>query len=606
MPMLDVSRNRLDYGRLLIPPEGLALQYAIATTYSVDLDTLLSIPVALYYAQTLEGELQAKDLQLIRAIEQTAKRLTVYHQKGQVKVPRAARSIYAYFEDSLVPIDPGDAFVAFHPKTWVLRYENAEAPEKVTFRFLVLSRNLTFDRSWDVACFLDGQPATHRQAHNEPLVAFLTWLHQHDASRVPPGFLEELSRADFAVPDDFEDFAFHPFGIPGWKGNPVRTRQAPRLLCLSPFLDREALSELRQNVDEAPVLLSRRVELECLPPAVLETFDCFCLSDDVVDGERRTTTDDGQGEPREQDLHAKVFLFDDGDHTTWFLGSANATTAAFERNVEFLLELDGRKPTTRLAKVRKELLDDSQGNNLFVPFEPDHAGKQDEHEQQLRRELRCLEYALVRAEKAAAVAISPNGQTYDLRVSIDLRQASPGNRFKVYVRPLVNGIQELLLRLGELNQLDFLSISETSLTRFLHFAITDGAETHRDFLLRIDIEGLPQSRLASVFKSIINSRDKFFAYLRLLLSDEVTKDDIFAEPPDKNGSKTDNAAWDLDMPIFEQLLVTASRHPTRLSDLDRVITTLREAGGDSVIPQDFLTLWAVFSSALPQVERPRE
>jgi len=50
---------------------------AVATSYSVDLDTLLSIPVALYYAQTLEGQLQGKDVQLIRAIQQTARLLTV-------------------------------------------------------------------------------------------------------------------------------------------------------------------------------------------------------------------------------------------------------------------------------------------------------------------------------------------------------------------------------------------------------------------------------------------------------------------------------------------------------------------------------------------------
>src|SRR5688572_22989791 len=101
--MLDVKRNRLDYGQLLIPPDGFTLRQAVATCYSVDLDTLLSIPVALYYAQTLEGELQGKDVQLIRAIQHTARLLTVYHQEGQVQVPHAAKEVYAYFEDALVP-----------------------------------------------------------------------------------------------------------------------------------------------------------------------------------------------------------------------------------------------------------------------------------------------------------------------------------------------------------------------------------------------------------------------------------------------------------------------------------------------------------------------
>ncbi len=144
--MLDVKRNRLDYGRLLIPPEGFTLRQAVATTYSVDLDTLLSIPIALYYAQTLEGDLQGKDVQLIRAIQHTARLLTVYHQEGQVRVPHAAKEIYAYFEDALAPILPSDAFTSFHPKTWVLRYESQDIPGDLVYRLIVLSRNLTFDR----------------------------------------------------------------------------------------------------------------------------------------------------------------------------------------------------------------------------------------------------------------------------------------------------------------------------------------------------------------------------------------------------------------------------------------------------------------------------
>lgn len=44
-PVLDFRQDRLDYGRLLIPPEDHRLDRAIAVTYSLDLNTLLSIPV---------------------------------------------------------------------------------------------------------------------------------------------------------------------------------------------------------------------------------------------------------------------------------------------------------------------------------------------------------------------------------------------------------------------------------------------------------------------------------------------------------------------------------------------------------------------------------
>ena len=46
--MLDVKKDRLDYGELLMPPEGFQLSSGIATTYSLDLHTLLAIPVALF------------------------------------------------------------------------------------------------------------------------------------------------------------------------------------------------------------------------------------------------------------------------------------------------------------------------------------------------------------------------------------------------------------------------------------------------------------------------------------------------------------------------------------------------------------------------------
>jgi hypothetical protein len=42
----------------------------------------------------------------------------------------------------------------FHPKIWLLRYTSeTEAP---AYRFLCLSRNMTFSRSWDLILRLDG------------------------------------------------------------------------------------------------------------------------------------------------------------------------------------------------------------------------------------------------------------------------------------------------------------------------------------------------------------------------------------------------------------------------------------------------------------------
>jgi hypothetical protein len=604
--MLDVKRNRLDYGRLLMPPAGFSLQQAVATCYSVDLDTLLSIPVALFYAQTMEGQLQGKDIELIRAIQQTAQMLSIYHQEGQIRVPHAARNIYAYFEDALVPVLPENAFTSFHPKTWVLRYERVDAPGDVVFRLIVLSRNLTFDRSWDVAACLEGRLGTIPLQKNASLVDFCTSLHKLRPLPAGQPFLDELARVEFQPPEGFSDFEFHPIGIPKYSDNPITKRKADRLLCISPFLHADVLTRLARNSTEPPILLSRRIELEQITPSVLSQLRPYCLSDVIVDGERLSTAEEGDAEPQEQDLHAKLFLFEANAITHWILGSANATLAAFERNVEFMIELKGSSSTTRFAKVLKQLLGNDELSGLFVAFRPEEGGVKDEAENSQRAAVRQLEYAILKAPVSGSVSRSDNQENFDLSLTLDFAAVSVKPQFSIMVRPFVPDVAEQRIRPGRLNLLNFANISETSLSRFVSMTIRDGDVTLREFLVRIEIEGLPATRLHNIFRGIINNRDKFFAYLCLLLTDEMPVSDSRTSGLGSAGKSASNTAWELDVPVFEQLLVTASRNPQRLHEIDRVIASLLTAEENNIIPAEFLSMWEVFKAAIPHSELGHE
>jgi len=66
--MLDFKKNRLDYGTLLMPPEGYELTHAVATTYSLDLYTLLAIPVALFYSKVLDGSFGENRFDVLESI----------------------------------------------------------------------------------------------------------------------------------------------------------------------------------------------------------------------------------------------------------------------------------------------------------------------------------------------------------------------------------------------------------------------------------------------------------------------------------------------------------------------------------------------------------
>src|SRR5690242_4514381 len=120
--MLDYKKDRLDYGEQLIPPSGYRLNRAVAATYSLDLSTLLSIPVALFYAQTLEGIESGERVQLLESIQRCPEVLRIYHQAGRIHVPRNQNRLYGLLEDCVVGVLPKDENSSFHPKVLMLRY----------------------------------------------------------------------------------------------------------------------------------------------------------------------------------------------------------------------------------------------------------------------------------------------------------------------------------------------------------------------------------------------------------------------------------------------------------------------------------------------------
>ena len=526
--MLDCKRNRLDYGELLRPPSGFRLDHAVATTYSADLGTLLSIPIALVYAQTLEGDLTGTRFQLLQAIKQFSKQVKIYHQSGQVHVPAKLNWLYAYLEEALVPVLPSDAFTAFHPKLWVIRYAATEEDNdaSVHYRVIVLSRNLTFDRSWDVAASLDGKPGKRVVKSNRPLIDFVGWLHQQSPIEKFDQMIEELSRVDFDTPHPFESHVFHPMGIAGYAAPSIATRTARDTLVISPFLHEAALQRLRANTERQFSLFSERRELEKISTKLLQGIQSYHLSDLIVDGERLERAEEGAHDVQQQHLHAKLFLFETQNETSWLLGSANATKAAVEKNVEFMLEIRGKAPAIRIRQRLKELAGDENSNGPFVHFAPEAGGNDDPEERRRQEQIRRYEYALLRSNIYGEVKAAENGKNFDLLLTLEIESVPSHPSLMLTVQPFNTSQKHKPHRLqtGRLETCVFQNLAEIELSRFLHFRIESTArELQHEFLLRIDIQGLPQDRLENILRKIINSRDKFFDYLRFLLVDEINR-----------------------------------------------------------------------------------
>lgn len=605
--MLDIKKHRLDYGAMLIPPKGYRLAKAVAATYTLDLNTLLSIPVALFFSQTLEGNFEAERVQLLEAIQRCPDVLRIYHQKGKIHVPRKHNRLYGLLEPCVVGILPDDAYTTFHPKVWVLRYEHDEEP--TMYRVIVLSRNLTYDRSWDIAAHLDGVVTEDQQRKNQPLVLFVKHLLSYQGFDGDRKFVADLQKVDFQTPAGFnKNFFFHPVGIDGHP-NPIVTQTGSRAICISPFVHDEAIKTLRGNVTDALLIFGCREELRRLDPQTLSDVRSFAISDLIVDGESQDKGEDGEGEQSEQNLHAKLYVYQrETTSTSWFLGSANATKAAFERNIEFLLELRGSGAAVQLDRLKDELLGENEQGGIFQQYEPPPEPFDDSETRKLDEALRLLEFDLLKhlEIREAAVTPSANEANFDLHLVLD-----PGSRkwhgLTVKVSPFnSDGVESKELLPGCVTELVFQNINESNLSRFLRFEIWQGAEQQRAFLIKVEIEGLPNSRVSRILRSIINSRDRFFEYLRFLLADDLAKEPVGTEPGEDGGDSNGEVGsiWDISTPIFEQLLLASSRSPRRLKAIDDVIQQLRkEEGEDStsdVIPHEFLEFWEAFKQIVPQ------
>lgn len=252
---------------MLIPPSGYRLAKAVAATYTLDLNTLLSIAGLRCSSQTLEGNFETERVQLLEAIQRCPDVLRIYHQKGKIHVLANTTGCTGYSNRASVGILPDSTYTAFHPKVWVLCYEHNEEP--TIYRVIVLSRNLTYDRSWDIAAHLDGEVTDTRQRKNEPLVSFVKHLLSYegfDGNKKP---VADLRKVEFQSPAGFNNnFFFHPVGIEGT--NPIVTQEGSRAICISPFVHDEAVHTLWENVSDELLLFGCREELKRLKPETLE------------------------------------------------------------------------------------------------------------------------------------------------------------------------------------------------------------------------------------------------------------------------------------------------------------------------------------------------
>ena len=580
----------------LVPPDGYQLSDGIVSTYSLDLDALLLVPNQLTGGGSTreDGHPPEERIGLLGALRRAAARLSVFFQDGRISEPSHQHPIYTLLEGIVVPARARNGG-EFHSKVWLLRFRSEQRDEPARMRLLVLSRNLTFDRCWDVSLTLDGTVKGRSQAVNRPLSELITELGQTRAiedvhRRRTERLAEEVRFVEWELPEGYDDVKFHALGVAA-EARSWLPEESHRLVVISPFLADAALDALAGTTDDAVALISRPEELDKLEKAP-PFAQVFMLNDraETEDGEDASTS-------RLLGLHAKVYVAKEGARTHVFVGSANASVAALgvgktgPRNVEFMAELVGRGAHPKVRGI-DELLSEDGLMPLLIPWSKSPLAKVDADQVADERALEAARRSL--ADSDLSLRFLPSGALWKATARAARRPSFAG--LSSVRGRLITLHRETAVDLEPLSNGESVELPEsdiTACTGFLGVELTASRALQQiTFVLALRTEGLPPDRDAHIVRSMIGSEGRFLAYVEALLGIQPLDRGGGGELPSSTSDRSSAVDTALGAGLLERLLRAKARDPLAMDEIRHIVEQLvATPEGQRLVPPDFLRVW---------------
>ena len=600
--MLD-PEDRLLLGDLLAPPDGYVLDHALATTFTLDLTALLTVPLGFAGADLASG---TNELEIIRAVHEYAGKIDVFCQGGAIKVPNKPNSLLAFLEPIIHPVRPSLVGHIFHPKIWLLRFSSSDEVEMKLqkFRLICGSRNLTFDRSWDSAIVLDGEEKRTRFAYNNPLCAFLSKLPDRAGGLTEDRQLRleetvsrlhnvEWERPEGAVESN-DWLSFHIFGN---GKSPKPNLWGKQVLIISPFINTRGLEMFSEC--ESIHVLSRPEQLDALDLDGRELLSrnregVFTIHDEAA---LRDVEDEETGVRWElTGLHSKTYVFDRGHYAHVLVGSANATEAGWMGNDEILVEIVGRKKNygveTMLgekAGLRKILVEHTFGEETEVDPDDD-----------IRRLLESALRGIAAIDFVANVSGSDDGgweivvSTFN-QVSVAIAEAkieiSLATRVEEKQNLVIGNVVNSRWKLGRLEDV----------TPFVLLTMSY-KNIQVSTVILAKLIGAPENRVDRILAQHLSNPEKFLQFIAMLLA--LAGGGSTSSTMELVGQfGFGSIGWSIEgAGLFETLLKALSRSPEVIDEVGGLVVRLRSTPqGREILPEGWDELWESISDARNQL-----
>ncbi len=430
---------------------------------------------------------------------------------------------------------------------------------------------------------LDGIRGRRPLASNNPLRALTSSLPQWTITDLAPeraarirDLADSVRYAVWERPEHVREVTFHALGAT--RRRSTLNFAGTRHLVISPYATAEGLGRVGLAGSTSMQVVSRLEDLDRLDPATLAQLYATWVIDDCAAIEQ--TDETSASRDLLVGLHAKTYVIEHGHGVRLLVGSANATRAAFNGNIEFLVELEGTKSKLCIdtfvgpdAPFRQMLLEYPAVGGV----EPAATEAADHR---LEEALRSL------ASIAFAAAATPNGERYTVTVTAeaDVPQQE------------VAATVELLTLPGDVIALEspvrvtFSNLGLVDITPFLVLRVTDGRGETRATVVKAALTGDPPGRHDELLARQLDSPEKFLRFLTLLLSLGGGGDTGALLGAGSGGS---GGAWQTgQVGVFETLVRTLVTSPSALQDVAGLVDRLRASeSGRSVLPEGFGDLW---------------
>ena len=594
----DDMMQDLVYGDMLTT-SGYDVEFAVGTTYSMDMKALLIVPYSLGMFGDLGSNVKSSPVFLLESIRRSSNKFALFCHRGGIHMPHETQSYYPLVENSIFEVQD-KPLSNFHPKLWVIREHNRENEEQRQIKVVIMSKNLTFDNNLDVVVSLTGEINTGRSANSKrhkPLKDMLERLATFAKGKKRRQVLElaeDLYRVKRFEVDDtrFEPdaYEFVPYMFGECLNENVsypESFQGETSMTISPFIDIPTIKDLtnvqRKNGRHILVTRTGYITEKVFSKYNREGDEIYVMNDQMVNNDRASI-----------DLHAKMY------YISWpkaeagnflYLGSANATYSAFHKNAEILLRLKFKSTHNLFERFKNEFLqmnDKGESDVYELVREPNPEATENTYTalEETMRHFVCQKFK-------AKVSIEKENGLYDIEVATKDFHTD----YHISIAPLQ--MPTIKKSLGE--KLLFENLPLSKLSEFYVICVeNDEGESEKE-VIKIPTDGIPNTRDDEIFRSIVDTKEKFYNYISFMLCDDPEEFMFEIEQAEKMLSAKGIRTSNIQMPsrIYEQMLQIASKNPEQLLRLDDVTRIVK----DTDFSTEFNKLYEQFRPLIPKLKQ---